>query len=320
MNIIKLNDIIMPDSCRFSKFFNEKLKGKYAYWIKMRFIFPLDSLNYKKYIEYEQMDNVYLLGPNILPNIDMHNEECNMYNFTQTYVDFDATELANSINSFVTDNEYTTDFDIDIEKIRKFRSWLANEILTMNVSSTGESLNLLTNDQIHMLEYYKDGMYNEVVKQLSVFGIENAFTHVESTKTSCNCCNNSSSLYALSNTFTCDALSIYKKNIHILMVQTFENIDFWLKFNINFIKLFKKYVDNIIKAKLIINNEPSNVLYNICKCNESSIDSTNEMLHRLSQSLGYIIDDEVKGHMNFIHDALYEWAEYLYEKMSWEIK
>lgn len=320
MNIIKLKDIMMPSDCRISKFFNEHLKGKYAYWIKMRYIFPIDSLNYKTYIRYEQLDEMYLLGADILPHIDMYSDECNMFNFTQDYVDYEATEIANSINEFTVANSYATDFDIDIEKIRKFRTWLANEILVLNYGIEEGYLDTLTPEQIHMLEYYKNNMYNEVVKQLSVFGVENAFSFVNSNSSNCNCCNNASSLYSLTGTLTCNALEIYKKNIHNLMVQTFENADFWMKFDKGFIAVFKKYIDNIIKAGLIINIEKQNVLYNACQCSSSSINASNEMLQRLSQSLQYIIDDEVKGHINFIHDSLYDWAEHLYDKMSWEIK
>lgn len=286
----------------------------------MRYIFPLDSLDYKTYIEYEQLSHFHMLGANILPHIDMYDDECNMYSFTQTYVDHDATEIANSISKYVTSNDYVTDSDIDLEKIRKFRSWLASEILALSTGNDGEYLDLITNEQAHMLEYYKNNMYNEVIKQLNVFGFENAFTLLDTGKKTCECCNNSTSLYTLSNGMTCNALEIYKKNIHTLMVQTFENADFWLQFNKGFIELFKKYIDNIIKAGLIINMETSNVLYNICKCSDNSINASNEMLQRLSQALQYMIDDEVKGHSNFIHDALYDWAEYLYDRMSWEIK
>ena len=66
MNIVKLKDILMPSDYRISELFNTKLKGKYAYWVKMRYIFPLDSLDYKTYINYEQLDTVMMMGPTIL--------------------------------------------------------------------------------------------------------------------------------------------------------------------------------------------------------------------------------------------------------------
>ena len=56
MNIVKLRDIVMPDEFRLARFFNKNLKGKYAYWVQMRYIFPLESLDYRTYIAYEQLN------------------------------------------------------------------------------------------------------------------------------------------------------------------------------------------------------------------------------------------------------------------------
>lgn len=318
MNIVKLKDIVMPKECRFSKFFNENLKGKYAYWIKMRYIFPMDSLDYKKYIQYEQLDQIFFIGPDVLPHIDLYDEECNMFNFTQDYIDMDATELANAIADFRTANNYVADADIDINKLRKFRSWLANEILLFNTNLDGEYINNLSAQQLHMLEYYKNDMYNEVVAQLNVFGVEDMFLSTGSGSSSCGCCSNTAGLYKLTNTSVCNALDIYRKNIHNLMVRTFENVQFWMQYNKDFIAVFKRYVDNIIKTGLIISKPDNTALY--IKCNCMNDDPVKTILQKLSLALEYIINDEVTGHMNFIHDALYDWADQLYDFMSWELK
>ena len=319
MNIVKLKDIVMPAEFRLSKFFNENLKGKYAYWIQMRYIFPLNSLDYKTYIQYEQMDPVHFLGPDMLPHIDLYSEDCCMYDFAQEYIDHDATELANAINDYRTANEYVADFDIDINKLRNFRTWLANEILMFNTSIDGGYLDNLTVNQIHMLEYYKNDMYNDVVKQLNIFGIENAFTLTGATKSGCCCNNDISSLYALTTGTTCNAIDIYTKNLHTLMVQTFEDVNFWMQFNKDFIAVFKKYIDNIIKTGLVINTVNRDVLYTTCTCSNNSVNASNTLLQNLSTALQYIIDDEVTGHLNFIHDSLYNWADQLYDNMSWKI-
>jgi hypothetical protein len=324
MNIIKLNDIVVPEEYSFASFFNEELKGKYAYWIQMRYIFPLSSLNYRTYVQYEQLDpadfkNAEAKG--ILPHIDMYSEECCMLCFTEKYIDCETTEFANAIHDFKIANNYVTDPDIDISKLRNFRTWLATEILKFNTSTCSEGvyLNGLTDNQIHMLEYYKNNMYNEVTKQLSIFGVENAFSLV-SNQTSCNCCQtNVGGLYNITGVPGCNALDIYVKNLHNLMVQTFENVDFWLHFNKDFIAVFKKYIDNIIKTGLIVTEPNDGVLYAICTCNKSN-NVYETMLKNLSEALQYIIDDEVKGHLNFIHDALYNWAEHLYDRMYWNIK
>lgn len=318
MNIVKLRDIVMPSEYRMAKFFNENLKGKYAYWVQMRYIFPMDSLDFKTYIQYEQLDAVYMLGPDILPHIDLYSDECCMYDFAQEYIDHDATELANAVNDYKTANDYVADKDIDINKLRRFRSWLAGEILAFNTSADGSYIKNLTDNQLHMLEFYKNDMYNEVTKQLGVFGIENAFT-LTSTST-CGCCNtNVSGLYKLVNPSLCNGLDIYVKNLHVLMVQTFEDVNFWMQFNKDFIAVFKRYIDNIVKTGLGINLSEGG-LYLTCHCNNSSVNATNAILNNLSEALQYIINDEVSGHLNFIHDALYNWAEQLYDHMSWNIK
>ena len=319
MNIVKIKDIIIPNECSFSDFFNKNLKGKYAYWVQMRYIFPLDSIDYITYIKYEQMDEVDFIKQDIINYIDLYNEECCMFNFSQIYIDHEETSLINDINEYKILNTHSTDSDIDLNKIRNFRSWLANEILLYNTTDTGEYLNNLSESQIHMLQFYKNDMYNEVVKQLNIFGSDSAYTLLEN-NTGCGCCaTNISSLYNTSLiTNSCDALNVYTKNVHNLMVQTFENISFWKNFNKQFIEVFKKYIDNIIKSGLIINNSTNTNIYIKCNCNNPN-NLFVDLLKNLSEALQYILNDDITMHYNFIHDALYNWAEQLYDKMSWKI-
>lgn len=318
MNIIKLKDIIMPSECRFSKFFNENLKGKYAYWIQMRYIFPLNSLDYKTYIKYEQFDDVDFVRLDTKPHIDLYSEECNMYNFVHDYIDHDATEIANAISDFRTSNDYVADADVDTTKLRKFRTWLATEILAFNTNVEGEYINDLDVNQLHMLEFYKNNMYNDIVKYLSVFGDDSKFSLISNQSTGCSCCSGST-LYQLSNISPCNALDTYKKNVHKLMVQTFSDVMFWCKFNKDFIAVFKKYIDNIIKTGLIVSLSKNTNLYIQCNCNDKTNNAYELMLRNLSEALNYIINDDIKSHTNFIYDALYNWADQLYDNMSWEI-
>ena len=316
MNIIKLKDIVMTEECSFTTFFNENLKGKYAYWIKMRYIFPLESLDYKTYIKYEQLDTKHFLKNNILPYIDLYSEECCMIDFSQKYIDCEETESLNTehLNKYILANAYSADLDIDINELRNFRAWLAKEILFIN-----SYLNILTDNETHVLSYYENDMYNDIVKQLNIFGNENMFTLI-SDENACGCCsNNISGLYSNILSTSCNALNIYTTNIHNFMVQMFENVDFWTKFDKKFLETFKRYIDNILKIGFIINDKTNNDIYIKCDCNNVSNIST-EILKKLSEALQYIINDETAGHLNFIHDALYNWAEKLYDKMSWNIK
>lgn len=318
MNIVKLKDVLMPDEFKMASFFNEHLKGKYAFWIQMRYIFPLDSLCYQKYIKYEQMDPMDFLKETTLPHIDLYSEEYCMIDFVNMFIDLCETEEINNIYEFKASNEYATDSDIEISTIRLFRTWLASELLKLNTGLYGEYLGKYSMEVVHMLEYYKNGMYNDVVKYLEIFGGVNVdFSNVTS---SCGCCNSNSSILSLGVVNMCDAKQIYLDNIHKLMVATFEEPSFWMSVNKDFIKIFKKYIDNIIKSGLIVNVSKTSDKYTDCKCSVSESSSNSNMLLQLSIALGYIIDEDVAGHINYIHDALYNWAEYLYDYMIWEIK
>ena len=319
MNIVKLKDTLMPDIFKMAEFFNKNLKGKYAYWVKMRYIFPLDSLDYKSYIQYEQYDTDRFSDPDILPHIDLYDKDCCMMDFARLYIDVDVTESINNTLKYSIANNYATDMDIDLNTIRLFRTWLATELLKFNTDINGNYINKYSESQVYMLEYYKNGMYNEIVKQLSILGSKEFV--ISDSKTGCSCCNsNVSSLYTLSNIESCNALSIYKTNIHNVMVNMFENVNFWKELNLDFLKLFKKYIDNILRAKLVITNNSVATPYKECNCSYEENSTVNEgILRKLSFSLEYIINGETAGHINYIHDALHDWAEYLYDNMYWEI-
>lgn len=316
MNIVKLKDIVIPETYSFAEFYNKNLKGKYAYWVKMRYIFSLDSIDYKTYIKYEQFNDNDFLKSNVHEHIDLYSEECNKYDFLQ-YIDQEITNNINTeyLNKYKIENDYVTDFDLDIEQLKNFRSWLASEILSF-ISSVNNSI--LSNEQIHMLEYYKNDMYNEVVKQLTIFGKDLSYDTSLLNSNSCCCKTNTQNvLNNISASLTCNALDIYSNNLHLLMVKTFEDVNFWLNFNKKFIILFKKYIDNIIKTNLALSINTNSNLYISCSCSTSN-SAENNILKNLSESLQYIIDDEYKGHKNFIYDSLHNFAEKLYDKMYWK--
>lgn len=317
MNIVKLKDVIMPSEFKMSEFFNKELKGKYAFWIQMRYIFPLDSLCYKKYIKYEQMDPMDFLKETTLPHIDLYSEEYCMIDFVNMFIDLCETEAINNIYEYKASNEYSTDADIDNSSIRVFRSWLASELLKLNTGIYNEYLGKYSNEVVHMLEFYKNNMYNEVVKYLDIFG--GVTTDFSNVKSSCGCCNTNSNILSLGTVNICDAKKIYVDNLHKLMVTTFGDPAFWLSINRDFLKIFKKYIDNIIKVGFVINIPKTSNKFVDCNFNSIENNANNEILSRLSISLGYIIDDETTGHINYIRDSFYNWAEYLYDYMYWEI-
>ena len=117
MNIVKLKDVLMPSEFKMADFFNTKLKGRYAYWIQMRYIIPLDSLNYCTYIKYEQMDPMDFLSEDVKPHIDLYSEEYCMIDFVNEFVDSCETEEINNAYKYIAANAYATDFDIDINML-----------------------------------------------------------------------------------------------------------------------------------------------------------------------------------------------------------
>ena len=260
-----------------------------------------------------------MAGYNILPHIDLYSEDCANINFAQIYIDVDLTEAANSTNDFRSSNMYVTDADMSMDNLKVFRTWLAKELLAMNTDENGNYLNLYNDEQIHMLEYYKNNMYNEVVKFLDKFGNSSAYVEYNN---GCSCCSNNTPNNMVF-VDSCDAISIYRKNIHSFMNTTFSNVDFWSSCNKTFLHLFKKYIDNIITSKLVINNDYStsfgvNIIAT-CNCDDSKNNiSFIRSMENLSKSLEFIINDDIVGHKNFIYDALDNWSKYLYEKMYWK--
>ena len=96
----------------------------------------------------------------------------------------------------------------------------------------------------------------------------------------------------------------------------FSNIDFWVRYPMEFLGVFKKYVDNIIKLNLPINHDNYD-RYSECSCEDTNSNDSINILKRLSESLDYMMTNNIHGHKNYIYDALHEWSSKLYENMIW---
>lgn len=104
------------------------------------------------------------------------------------------------------------------------------------------------------------------------------------------------------------------------MVSVFSNIDFWLDFDPEFLTMFKKYIDGILQHNLPLQNDDYSSHFVDCTCQlkgNTSQELNRQILIKLSKSLQYMIDDEVKGNRNYIATSFTDWATYLYEKMEW---
>ena len=98
----------------------------------------------------------------------------------------------------------------------------------------------------------------------------------------------------------------------------FSDVEFWKRWPNELLVVMKKYIDNILKVGLIVNNntvDPS--IYRDCTCSNSNTNTTQNILEKLSKSLDYMIEGQEKSHYNYIKDSLYNWASLLYEYMQW---
>lgn len=330
MNIIKLKDVIMPDSEPKSEFFNKYLKGKYAYWVQMRYIVPIGldqdgdnlvGMRHEGYVACEE-DITKLLQredgtwprPYGSENIDLYANS----SFMQ-YVDEVETDKINSTVEYRLKNKYSPDADITIDELKQFRAWLAKELLLMDQSETGEQkYRQFTSMETHVLEYYAKNMYNDTIKILSEFGGQQVSIN-NITTSSCGCnSSNLSGLYA-NELNVCDPISIYRNNIYNKMVEMFSNISFWERWSKEFILEIKKYIDNIINMNLPMYNSSLVNTFNDCGCisTDNKQDLFIGILKRMSMSLDYIYTDKTSGHRNYIASSLRDWASQLYESMQW---
>lgn len=328
MNIIKLADKIMPNDLPQADLFNKYLRGKYAYWVQMRYIVPMGlhmendqliGMKHEGYVACEE-DITKLLArpdgsynkPYGSPNIDVYES------YMIDYIDSIETDRINSTKEFRLKNEYVPDNDITIDELKLFRTWLAKEIISLDTNELGQQKYLYFNElEYHVLQYYAQGMYDETIKILSDFGTNHVIYNEVTKSCGCGSGTNLSSLYN-SSLSICDPINIYRKNLYLKMVELFSKIEFWSQWPTEFILTFKGYIDNIIKLNLPLSNSEFIESFKDCTCmSKSNQDILMEILKRLSQSLDYIAKGEISGHKNYIGDALKDWSSQLYENMQW---
>ena len=306
MNVIKFKDIAVNSK----DWYNATLRGKYAYWIHCRFAVSFDDLTDSRYVELEKMNNDDIADVFIIDEINyLDIEDRDVW--VSGYIDLTSTNTTNSIEKYELANSFVPDDNITLDELKKFRTWLATNLLTLKEWDE--------NDQ-HVLTYYKEGMTDDVVKWLSRLGsIQIGISNV-STNT-CGCVGNSnlSSLYndAL---IHCDSLSIYRNNIKLLMVTLFSNVDTWKDLPVEFLDEIIKYLNGIIKANLPL--VYSNSLLDIysCKClSDTNIAQTQAqlILTDLIKVFEWIKSDSITGHKNNISTTLTNWSTNLYELMEW---
>lgn len=321
MNIIKFKDIIAEGHIAAEdQFFNESLRGKYAHWVHCRYIVSMDDVpDIYQIIEFEK--NIDSLINSETPYIDLGDDENHEYTHwiaTESYIDWTITNKANAIGQYIRSNEFVPK-DITKEELKEFRTWLAEQIMTINPD--------LSDNEFHVLSYYAQEMEDNTIDWLKVFGQQTVSVNNEFSESSCGCTGNSniSSLY--SNTASiCDPISIYKTNIYQMMVAMFSNIEFWSKLNeldVDFLDRVIVYLNGIIDADfpLVTENNPLLDVYSYsCGClgdvNFAQAQAQ-EILRNLIIAFNMIKGENVAGNKNSIVKNLSVWASKLYEAMRW---
>jgi hypothetical protein len=355
MNIIKLQDIILDETWGLNKeeidLFNKHLKGKYAYWIHMRYIVSFDHMRHEGYLACEEDINKLLKRENGTypkpygaPSIDIYDwmdrnnpDGSHLHIEPYKYVDMVETDRINNTIDYRLKNSFVPE-QTTIEDLKKFRTWLAVQLLKHDQTDFDiygpekfdendlqapptpiQKMSIFSAKETHILEYYANNMTDQTILNLMDFakpsiGINNITTN------SCGCSYGAdlSNLYNTQLT-ACDPISIYRKGIYNGMVEMFSKIDFWTRFesgSYDFIDSMKQYIDDIIKCNLPL-SKPTNS-FEDCPCSpKSEHERLQDILKRLSISLGYITSNQVLGHKNYITDALTDWAKELYEIMYW---
>lgn len=319
MNIIKIKDIMLDETSGVDfELFNEYFRGRYAYVVNWKWIVRIEDVSSSQFVEFSTNDKI----PEGYMVLDLQ--------AYADYIDNVVTDQINDVTRYIEFNKFVPD-DITIEDLKGFRTWIASTILN-NFDITDTNIE-------HMLRYYANGMHDNVIDWLSVFG--NAQVSLTTTQgyagagvlnitrpitanaqtTSCGCSSgNISSLYSQSLS-QCDPIMIYRKNIYLKMVEVFSDISFWQQFDQEFIEMIRIYIDGIIKANFDLVKSTFTSDFTDCGCINDSLAAQQRQiarLQKLSTAFKYIANDDISGHKIYINTALSEWAMYLYEIMEWK--
>jgi hypothetical protein len=307
MNIIKFRDIILDErNNTYSlsedkvELFNNKLRGRYAYAVNFVHIIPLEDITQKQYYEIS-VDESKLDGITYIELIDV-----------KDFIDIEETEKSNSVVNFIEANKFTLDDDITLDEIKRFRTWLAETLLSILVEPEEQTK--------EMLEYYANEMYDDTIKHLTHFAqYGDAPTVINFS--SCNCATNKNVVTQNQGTlYSCDPIAVYRKGVYDKMVDVFSSIDFWKNLSTDFLTEFKRYIDGIIKLNLPLYTSPyvSDLFDCSCLSDHNSLQiKMLGYLQSLSTALGYLKEGDLYSHKNMISDSLLKWSSHLYEKMRW---
>lgn len=311
MNIIKFKDIVAENPLwKDATFYNEKLRGKYAYYIHWTYVVALDDVTIEDVVGYEVDINSLLISS--VRFINLHEGETGHWLYPD-YIDLEETDRINSVDNLLSYNNYVPDDDITLEELKKFRTWLATSLL---------DLKEWDDNTTHLLNYYKGGMTDDTIKWLTEFGVIKgvSINTISSTPCGCGSSSNLSSLYNENLVAGCDPISIYRSSIKLAMVELFSNISTWSDLAPAFLQSIENYLKGIIKSNLPLVSSTNVLDIYSCKCLGDinyGQKQAQAILEDTIEAFSLIRNDDVKSNKNKIVTALNAWSSNLYEIMEW---
>jgi hypothetical protein len=304
MNIVKFKDIYLTqenaDQLTEDEMilFNKWFKGRYAYVVNWTWCVPFDVMTEAEYVLVSERNEI--------------GEYVNLlYSSVLNLVDQSTTSRINSVELYKNLNKFVSDDEITLDELKNFRNWMAENLLEIRTN--------LLSGEFEMLSYYKEDMFDQVIKSLSLFTTNTQPTVTYVNQKSCNCMtSNIKSNMTITN--QCDAVSEYRRGIYNRMVELFSDYTYWIELD-GFIAEFKRYIDGIISYNLPLYTSQYVNVFDDCTC-ASQTDALQQRgiraMKNLSQALQYIIVNDVTGHKNFINTSLNVFASEYYEMMKWK--
>ena len=320
MNIIKFTDSVIEGH----EWYNSHLRGKYAYWVHCKYAVPLDSISQSIYIslEKETDENIVLY---------LRTEGIDVITSDDAWVSIDGTamEVVNNIDVYLTANKFVAKDNIPLDDLKKFRTWLATNLLNYinSFKSNLEYSKYWSESFEHVLQYYVDGMVDDTVRWLNEFGGVSINITNPSINT-CGCVGGGTNLSSLYNEklSVCDSISIYKENVKQYMVSMLSNVDLWVDLNKvddKFLPEIIKYLNGIITENLPLVQSTSTLSDTFsCKCLSTPGAGQVQAQAVLQNVIGVfdlIINHTTNASLPKLSASsiLSTWLSTLYENMEW---
>lgn len=317
MNIVKFKDVILNEETAPSMtqemrdLFNTKFRDKYVYALNWNYLIPLEEIDEGPFAILSKAfcKNIEDVAPEQIP-VGMTIVDWAAF---REYADFTATEKTNKTAALKEANRFSSDSEITLDELKKFRTWLAETLYNVLVG-------IEEYDTVEMLNYYKLEMNDDTIKHLTHFAPSTTVDILNTTVKSTCGCQGATGVNLLGSVTTCDPIYQYRKAVYEKMVSVFSEIAFWTEREEDLLIEIKKYIDGIIAHNLpLTSSQYTPDLYD-CGC-LSDADASQErlmnILKKLSKAFGFMIEGQVTGNRNFIGDTLNQWAAYLYERMRW---